>query len=294
MLGAAVGMRLLDKGVDVAAYNRTAVKTGPLAERGAEIVSDPGDLTDRCNMIITCVKDAAAVRSVTLGADGIASRGLRGDLDGTIICEMSTIDPSSSRNIAGELATHGISMLDTPVMGGPNAAIAGGLVMMVAGERARFDECRATLDLLARKIFYLGESGTAHAVKLAMNLQISMLAIALSEGITLARGMSVDPEKFLEILNSTYFKTGMSEIKAYKMIRDEFTPTFLLRNLEKDLQTINATAASSGARLPVSAFAGRLYKEAVDAGYGDLDYTGILAYLKEYPRQVPETDDVQS
>jgi 3-hydroxyisobutyrate dehydrogenase len=172
-------------------------------------------------------------------------------------------------------------MLDTPVMGGPNVAINGELVMMAAGNKTTFDKCKKLLDTIASKVFFLGENGTAHAVKLAMNLQITMLALALSEGITLARGANVDPKIFLEILNSTYFKTGMSENKAYKMIQGKFDATFTLENLKKDINTISETSKSFGLELPMTKKAEEVYENAVKEGLGELDYTGILAYIKK-------------
>jgi 3-hydroxyisobutyrate dehydrogenase len=166
-------------------------------------------------------------------------------------------------------------------MGGPNVAITGELVMMAAGNKNAFDKCKNILDIIANKIFFLGENGTAHAVKLAMNLQIAMLALAISEGITLARGANVDPAVFLEILNSTYFKTGMSENKAHKMIHDKFDATFTLKNLKKDINTISEASESFGLDLPMIKRAEEIYDSAVKDGFGDLDYTGILAYLKK-------------
>ena len=79
----------------------------------------------------------------------------------------------------------------------------------------------------------MGDTGTAHSIKLAMNLQIAMLALSLSEGITLTKKAGFDPEIFLKVLNSTYFKTGMSEGKAHKMINDSVKPTFTLANLKR-------------------------------------------------------------
>ena len=153
--------------------------------------------------------------------------------------------------------------------------------MMASGDKETFEKHKNILDTIANKVFYLGENGTAHSIKLAMNLQIAMLAISLSEGITLARGANVDPKVFLEILNSTYFKTGMSENKAFKMIDDNFEPTFTLKNLKKDLATINETADSLGIELQLSSLAEKIYNKATKSGFGDLDYTGILAYLKQ-------------
>jgi 3-hydroxyisobutyrate dehydrogenase len=201
-----------------------------------------------------------------------------------IVADMSTISPIASKEIAKEFAEKGIMMLDTPVMGGPNVAIKGELVMMVGGNKETFEKCRKIFDVIANKVFYLGENGTAHAVKLAMNLQIAMISLALSEGITLARGASIEPEIFLQILNSTYFKTGMSETKAHKMIKDSFEPTFTLSNLKKDLDTINQAAQAFGLELPMAKKANQVYQDAVEMGFGDLDYTGILAYIKEIAR----------
>jgi 3-hydroxyisobutyrate dehydrogenase len=136
-------------------------------------------------------------------------------------------------------------------------------------------------ETIATKTFFLGESGSAHSIKLAMNLQISLLALSLSEGITLTKKAGFDPEKFLEILNSTYFSTGMSQKKAYKMIKDEYQPTFTLKNMKKDLDIITQAAKDFGAILPMAEHANKIYSEALEAGLGEIDYTGILAHIKK-------------
>jgi 3-hydroxyisobutyrate dehydrogenase len=194
---------------------------------------------------------------------------------------MSTINPNSAKEISQKFSDSGISFLEIPVMGGPNVAINGELVMMVSGKKQIYEKFKNIFDIIAKKTFFLGDSGTAHSIKLAMNLQIAMLALSLSEGITLTRKAGFDPEIFLKILNSTYFKTGMSEKKAYKMIKDNFEPTFTLQNLKKDLDTINNTAKSLGTHLSMANQANEIYQNAVDAGFGEIDYTGILAYLKK-------------
>ena len=277
MLGTAVCLHLLEKGIEVIAQNRTKEKTKPLEEKGAKIVDHPKEVASQCDLVFTCVKDADAVKHVAFEENGI----VEGKHEGLTVCDMSTINPLFSKEIAKKFSENEITMLDTPVMGGPNVAINGKLVMMAAGDKQSFEKHKEIFDIIANKVFYLGENGTAHSIKLAMNLQIAMLAMSLSEGITLARGASVDPKVFLEILNSTYFKTGMSENKAFKMIDDKFEPTFLLRNLKKDLHTINESAKSFDLKLPMSTLAEEIYQKAIDDGFGDLDYTGILAYLKK-------------
>ncbi len=277
LLGNAVGLHILKSGYELTVFNRTKTKTKQLQENGARVVDTPKEVAENSDIVFTVVKNADVVRKVSFGDSCISC----GKHDGLVVADMSTINPIASKEIAIEFAKKGIVMLDTPVMGGPNAAINGELVMMVGGNKESFEKYRKIFDVIANKVFYLGENGTAHAVKLAMNLQIAMLSLALSEGITLARGASIEPEVFLQILNSTYFKTGMSETKAYKMIKDSYEPTFTLSNLKKDLDTINQTAQAFGLDLPMAKKANQVYQDAVEKGFGDLDYTGILAYIKE-------------
>jgi 3-hydroxyisobutyrate dehydrogenase len=282
MLGNAVGLHILESDFQLTVFNRTKSKTKELAEHGAIVVDTPKEVAMSSDLVLTIVKDANAVKEISFGKNGI----VEGKHDNLIVADMSTINPNSSKQIAKQFSKHGIIMLDTPVMGGPNVAINGQLVLMAAGDKNAFDKHKKIFETIAHKTFFLGPNGAAHSVKLAMNLQIGMLALAISEGITLARGAGVDPKVFLSILNSTYFKTGMSENKAYNMIKDEYSPTFTLSNLKKDLDTINEAAREFGLELPMAIKANEIYKKAMDEGFGDLDYTGILSYLKKATKLV--------
>jgi len=277
MLGNAVALRLIDSGFKVTAYNRTKEKTFELKEKGAAIAESPREVAENSELVIIVVRDADAVKQVSFGNGGIANAN-HGKL---IVADMSTIDPSESKNISKQFSDSGIDKLDIPVMGGPNVAITGDLVMMASGNKESFEKCKEVFDTIANKVFFLGESGVANSVKLAMNLQITMLALALSEGITLVKKSDVDPKIFLEILNSTYFKTGMSEKKAYRMIDGKYDTTFTLSNLKKDISTITGAAKSLGIELPMISKAEEVYENAISEGFGDIDYTGIIEYLKK-------------
>lgn len=277
MLGNAVALHLLDLGFEVTVYNRTQEKTRQAKEKGAKVATSPKEIAENSELIITIVKDANAVKEISFEKDGI----IEGSHEKLIVADMSTIDPSESKNISKKFQEHNIHKLDIPVMGGPNVAITGDLVMMASGNKESFDHCKNVFEKIANKVFFLGESGVAHSIKLAMNLQITMLALALSEGITLVKKANVDPKIFLEILNSTYFKTGMSEKKAFKMINGKYDTTFTLANLKKDISTITSAAESLGIELPMIKKAEEVYENAVKEGFGEMDYTGIMEYIKK-------------
>lgn len=277
MLGRAVATRLLKSGYHTSVYNRTREKTDQLKTLGAQVCESPKDVSKSSDLVIIVIKDAQAVEEVSFGKDGITE----GKHDNLVVADMSTINPVSSKDIAKKYQEMGISVLDTPVMGGPGQAENGELVIMVGGDRTTFEIHKKIFDAIGSKTFYLGKNGSGHAMKLAMNLQISILALSLSESITLVRGAGLDPTIFLEILNSTYFKTGMSVNKGPKMVKGDFKPTFTLKMMKKDLDTINQAAGKFNLDLPMSTLANKLYQEAVEDGYGELDYTGIVEFIRK-------------
>jgi 3-hydroxyisobutyrate dehydrogenase len=277
MLGEAVAENLLNLGYDISIYNRTIEKTRGVEIKGATVMSSPKAVAENTELVIIIVKDAIAVREVSFGKNGIIESGNKK----LIVADMSTIDSVESKNIANEFQQNKIQKLEIPVMGGPNVAITGKLVMMASGPKTSFDYCKEIFDKIANKVFFLGEQGTANSIKLAMNLQITMLALSLSEGITLVEKSKVDPKIFLKVLNSTYFKTGMSENKAFKMINGDYDATFTMANLKKDITTMTNTAKELGIKLPMISKAEEIYENAINEGLGNLDYTGIIEYIKK-------------
>lgn len=277
LLGSAIAKRLVSSSLQVFAYNRTRKKAELLKPFGIQVADSPMELAKKCEIVITIIKDVSAIEKISFGKNGI----IHGKHDGLIVVDMSTINPISSRKISKRFSDHGILMIDAPVMGGPNLAEKGQMVIMVGGKKEIYKKCKSVLDLIGEKTFLLGENGSGHAMKLAMNSQIAILALALSEGIILAKKSGLDPTKFLEVLNSTYFKTGMSLNKGPKMIKGNFEPSFFLKMMQKDLAEINYTARQVRVEIPFSKLANKIYRKAVRTGLGDLDYTGILSYLEK-------------
>jgi 3-hydroxyisobutyrate dehydrogenase len=274
LMGSGIATRLVNTDQEVSVYNRNREKTVKFA-KSAKVAASPKELADNCDLVITIVTDFVAVKQVLLGRDGIAESGNKK----VIVADVSTISPSQSEHCAMELRKAGIEMLGMPVMGGPALAETGELVPMVAGSRQAFEKARPVIEKLG-KTFYVGEKdGAANAIKLALNLNIALVASAVSEGITLARGCGIDPAIFVQILNSTYFKTGLSEKKGPKMVKNDFTPSFHLKNMLKDLELANATAQAAGITLPQTSLAQQVFTAANNTGFSDQDYTSICAFL---------------
>lgn len=277
LLGSSIAKRLASSGHEIFAHNRTRQKAEELKNFGIKVVDSPKELANKCELVITILKDASVIEQMAFGNNGI----IYGKHDGLIVADMSTINPISSRNIAKKFADEEISMIDTPVMGGPSLAEKGQMIVMVGGKKEIYEKCKTVFDSIGEKTFLLGENGSGHAMKIVMNSQIAILALALSEGIILAKKSGLEPIKFLEVLNSTYFKTGMSVNKGPKMVNGNFEPSFFLKMMQKDLDEIEYTANQVGANMPISKLANAIYQNAVKEGLGEIDYTGILSHLEK-------------
>lgn len=274
LMGSGMAKRLAGAGHQLAVYNRNAQKAEPFS-KVARIATSPNELAGWCDVVITVVTDFDAAKQVLLGPEGVASSQSK-----PIVADASTIAPSQSEFLVQELKKHSIEMLGMPVMGGPAAAEAGELTPMVAGNKAVFEKARSVIESLGKNVFYIGEkAGSANAVKLALNLNIALIATALSEGITLTKGSGIDPAVFVKILNSTYFKTGLSEKKGPKMVQGDFEPSFHLKNMLKDLELATFTAQAAGLAIPATSTVQQMFRAANNSGFSEQDYTAICAFL---------------
>jgi 3-hydroxyisobutyrate dehydrogenase len=274
LMGSGIAKRLINNGHKVSVYNRTRSKSHHFSNE-ATIASSPKELGQACDLVITIVTNFDAVKTVLFGREGV----VESENNNLIVADVSTISPAQSEHCAQRLRSAGIEMLGVPVMGGPAAAETGNLVPIVSGSKQAFEKVRQVIEELGTT-FYVGEAdGSANNIKLALNLNIALIACALSEGMTLVKRAGIDPSIFIKILNSTYFKTGLSEIKAPKMIKKDFSPSFHLKNMLKDLELATTTAQLNGLTLPQTALAEQMFRAANNIGFSEQDYTAIYAFL---------------
>ena len=173
-------------------------------------------------------------------------------------------------------------MMSIPVMGGPNGALTGTLIPIVAGEKYAFKKIKYRVEEIGNPVFYIGNNaGSSTALKLALNLNIAIIAMALSEGLLLSERYDIDSNLYLKILNTTNFKTAMSENKGPKMVKDDYNPSFYLKNMNKDLGLIMEAAKERELSLPITSLVFQLYNYAVKSTYADLDYTVIYKFLRK-------------
>jgi 3-hydroxyisobutyrate dehydrogenase len=276
LMGSEIVHRLIDCGFRVHLYNRSTTKLTGLIEKGAMREISPKNLADKCDFVLLCVTDGEAVKQVCFGDNGIAMSN-NSDL---IVVDLSTILPDDAIYCALKLKRKHITYIQMPVMGGPDLAREGSLVGIASGNLSAYNKFRNIAEVITDNVVHVSKSdGTANYIKLGLNLNIAQMAVALSESIVFIKKAGIDPRLFLEIFNRTRFSTGLSQIKGPRMLVNNFEPKFFLKNMLKDIQLLNESARSMNVSLPFSGLADDIYCAALNRGYGDLDYTSIIALL---------------
>jgi 3-hydroxyisobutyrate dehydrogenase-like beta-hydroxyacid dehydrogenase len=286
LMGSAIAHILLERGFRIYLYNRTREKSNVLVKKGAIRLEHPSMIGKECNFVIISVTDGQAVKEILFGDNGLVNCNNKR----LTVVDTSTVLPEDSIYCAGLMKKKGYAIIQAPIMGGPDATKKGDVITIVSGNKEISEKCRKILTNFSKKIYYVGiQDGVANYIKLGLNLNIALIAISLSESIVFVKKSKTDPSIFLEILNSTYFKTGLSEIKGPKMIKNNFEPKFFLKNMLKDIQILNECAKHNGAILSFSSLAEQYYRIAANRGYSELDYTAILKLFSEFNNLNPSS-----
>ena len=269
-MGAGIVKRLLAAGHTVTGWNRTKEKAEPLITMGMRWADSPREAARQSEAVFSIVTDASAVRAVALGPDGVIS-GLAKD---GIFLDMSTISPQDSRAIAAEFSSAGLTMLDAPISGSPITVDAGSASLMVGGDRSAFERVKPVLLDIGAKALYIGESGTAVQMKLAVNLVLMVEVIAFGEGIALAEKGGVAREIAVEaMLNSV----AASPVLGYRgpFILEGNMPEVPLADVnlqQKDMLLVLELGRKLGSPVPLAAAANEMMNACRGLGIDHRDF----------------------
>ena len=273
-MGQGIVPRLLSAGHHVTGWNRTASKAGPLLDLGMSWSDSPQEVAAASEAVFSIVTDAAAVQAVALGDDGVIS-GLAPD---SVYLDMSTIDPDVSRAVAEEFAANGLTMLDAPLSGSPITLEQGRASKMVGGDFAAFERVQPILLDIGSKVSYIGESGQAAQMKLAITLTLIVAMIAFCEAVALAEKGGVSREV---AVNAMLKSVVASPVMGYRgpFILDGNMPDKPLADVtlqQKDMLIALEVARRQGSPAPLAAVANELLNAARGPGIEHRDFVTVF------------------
>jgi 3-hydroxyisobutyrate dehydrogenase-like beta-hydroxyacid dehydrogenase len=277
LMGKPMGMNLLKAGFPLTVWNRTASRADELVAAGAKLAPSPRELGANSEIVLSIVSDPAALEEVLWGQKG----AMQGFQRGSIYVDSSTVSPTLARKVASACEERGVRFLDAPVTGGDWGAKKGELVFMVGGDAATLTEIEPVLRVLGKKWFQLGPNGAGQIIKLAMNLILALQVDALAEALALVTAAGLQGEKLVEVMQSSMARSGVLDIKSQNFLKGDYTPSFPLRLMHKDMRLALELAQQTHVELPATEAAFKTYSTVKEAAKEDLDYSAVMKFWKK-------------
>lgn len=280
LMGRPMALNLVRGGHDVFVWARRKESMAPLVEAGATSCASAAEVAGRVEIVVSMVADGPDVEQVMLGEQGVAAGGRAG----LVAVDMSTIQPSTARQVAQKLAAGGIEFLDAPVSGGDVGAAAGTLSIMVGGSADAFARAMPVFTCMGKNIVHVGASGAGQVTKAANNLVVALGVLAVGEAFCFARKSGVDPAKVREALLGGFANSKVLDIHGQRMLDRNFKPGFKAWMHQKDLNIALRSAQELNLGMPATALVAQLYNAAVAQGYGEDDTTSLIRVLESLSR----------
>jgi 3-hydroxyisobutyrate dehydrogenase/glyoxylate/succinic semialdehyde reductase len=271
IMGQRMAMNLLDDGVQLVVWNRTALRADPLVERGVARADTPAAVARQVDLVITMLVHPETVESVARGADGL----LAGPRAGALWVDCSTVDPSFSRAMAEAASRQDVRFVDAPVLGTKGPAADGTLLFVAGGARDDVAEAQPLFDVMGRKTLHVGTAGLGTSLKMVFNLLLGTAMTAFVEGMALGQALGIEQADLLEALLGSAVVPPFLEYKRAKLEAGDYEADFQLKWMHKDLHLATQSAYEEGVPLPLVNAAKETYAMAVRDGLGDDDFAVI-------------------
>jgi 2-hydroxy-3-oxopropionate reductase len=276
IMGKPMAEHLLAGGHTLHVYNLLPEPVQELAKKGAVACSSCKEVAVNSDIIIVMVPDTPDVEAVLFSKDGLCG-GLK---KGAIVIDMSSISPIATKEFAHRLCKLGAKMLDAPVSGGQVGAEQATLSIMVGGDKNVFEKVKPILDLMGKKITYVGGNGDGQTCKVANQIVVAGTLQTISEALLFAAKAGADPAKVREALLGGFAQSRILELHGERMIKRNFKPGFRVRLQQKDLNNALQSARSLGLSLPATALAQELYNSVAAHDGADLDHSALVQALE--------------
>ena len=307
LMGAPMIRHLLRAGHTVHVWNRTRAKAEALMADGAQVVDTPRELASRCEAVLLCVADAAAVEETVFGAEGLLSVDAAAPRRVRWIVDHSSIPPAATRALARRAATvtgataasaaaggakggrerepegegaTSVGWIDAPVSGGVAGAMAGTLAIMAGGAAADVEAVTPLLGAYSARVTHMGDVGAGQTTKLCNQTIVTATLAAIAEAVSLAQRSGIDAAKLTEGLAGGWADSVLLQIFVPRMTQSGLAPIGAFRTFQKDIDTVAATAYETGTPMPVSSTVQQLLRLGAAMGLGEADLSAFIDVLQ--------------
>jgi 3-hydroxyisobutyrate dehydrogenase len=275
-MGRPIARRLLESGFKLTTYDRNPGKAAELVRYGGSVAQSVSELFSGCDVILSCLPNDEAVLNTYRGPDGAFAPAS----PGSVIIDMSTVYPETSRELSRLGSERGVEVLDVTISGSVPAAEQGCLTLFGGGDQQCFDAAESIFRVIARKYFYLGPSGFGATMKLVVNTLLGTGMQAIAEAVALGEKAGLDRHRLLGVLSETAVVAPAHIGKLKRAMNGDYSPQFPLRLMNKDFGLIFYLAAAVGARMPATAAAFEVNARQSEQGQ-EQDFSAVILQMEK-------------
>lgn len=274
-MGGAIGARLLATGTRLTVFDLDAEKVSVLVALGAEAAATASTAAKGARAVILSLNAARIVRAAVFGPSGVSE----GAAPGTLLIDMSSIDPEATKALAAEAAAKGLRWVDSPLSGGIPKVALGALTLMQGGVEADVSEAQGVLAGVASNQTRMGGPGAGQTTKLINQVLCGLGFLAVAEATALAEAAGVD---------ATMIPKALAGGRADSALLQEYMPRFAARdyrrtgridNMVKDLDGATDLARLTHTSMPLTALCAEVHRMLTAAGLGGEDQAALMEYF---------------
>lgn len=276
-MGINMARKLVEGGFSLVARDVRPEAEQRARELGAQIASNPRGVAEEATVILMSLPMPKDVEEVVCGEDGLLSCARSGQ----VIVDMSTVDPFSTQRNAAKAAAKQVEYLDAPVLGRPQAC--GNWTLPVGGSELALEVAKPVLSAVAKRIIYVGSSGSGNIIKLLNNVMFGAINTVTAEIMALCAKLGMNPK----VLYDTIAESGAATVSKLfielgpKMLNRDFTPLFTVDLLHKDMALAIAMAYEKGIPMPATTSNQIVNEIARLKGFGHEDTSAVVKIYEE-------------
>ena len=275
-MGGAIGTRLVETGNSLTVFDPNNEKMQALEQKGAVAAGSAAEAALASDYVITSLNSAGIVDLAVFGPDGAA----QGAKPGTIVIDMSSIDPEATKSLAAKAAEQGLRWVDSPLSGGAPKALAGELTLMAGGDAADVEAAHRVLKHVSSNYTHMGPSGAGQTTKLINQVLCGLGFMAVAEATQLAIDAGVDAAMIPQALKGGRADSAILQEYMPRFAAKDYRRTGRIDNMVKDLDGAQDLARLTNTAMPLTAACAEIHRLLTAAGLGGEDQAALMEYFK--------------
>lgn len=275
-MGGAIGTRLVETGNSLQVFDLDAEKVAALVAKGARAASSAAEAAAQSDYVITSLNAPRIVDLAVFGENGVAA----GAKPGTLIIDMSSIDPDATKELAEKAAAKGLRWVDSPLSGGAPKALTGELTLMAGGAEADVADAHNVLKFVSANYTHMGPVGAGQTTKLINQVLCGLGFLAVAEATQLALDAGVDATKIPAALKGGRADSAILQEYMPRFVARDYRRTGRIDNMVKDLNGAQDLARRTHTAMPLTAVCAEVHRLLTAAGLGGEDQAALMEYFK--------------